>query len=237
MSNTFTFMGINSKQFDMYCSNGGTYNAPERDVTSIAVPGRNGELTIDNGRFSNIKVSFPCFVSKNFSENAPKIRNWLTATHGYSRLEDDAHPNEYRMARYTGGLEFSPNYTDKEAFVEVVFSCMPQRFLSIGDNALKYTEKSGSVAPNPSLCESKPIITVYGNGSGQVVVAGKTISISEIGGAVTIDCDTMNAYNGAENRNSTITLSGWPTLPYGEANYSFSGGVERIEIIPRWWTV
>ena len=237
MSNTFTFNNINSSQFHMYCSNGGTYDAPERDLKSVAVPGRNGELTIDNGRFANSKVVFPCFVAKQFAQNAENIRAWLMTPPGYCRLEDDAHPYEYRMARLVGALNFEPNYMGKEATIEVVFSCMPQRFLTTGEYTLKYTKNSGSIMPNPTLYPSKPLVTVYGSGSGKVIIAGESIEISNIGGSVTIDCDTMNAYNGAENRNSTITLSGWPTLPHGEANYSFSGGVERIEIIPRWWTV
>ena len=221
----------------MYCSNGGTYDAPERDVQSIAVPGRNGELTIDNGRFANSKVTFPCFVAKQFAENADKIREWLMTPRGYCRLEDDAHPGEYRMARYVGGVKFEPKYTDKEATMEIVFSCMPQRFLTFGEYALKYTGKSGDIMPNPTQFDAKPLVTVYGSGSGAVVIAGETINIGNIGGSVTIDCDTMNAYNGAENRNGTIIVSGWPVLPPGQASYSFGGGVTSIEIIPRWWTV
>lgn len=237
MSNTFTFNNINSSQFHMYCSNGGTYDAPERDVKSVAVPGRNGELTIDNGRFANSKVKFPCFVAKQFAANAENIRGWLMTPRWYCRLEDDAHPDEFRMARYVGGVSFEPKYTDKEATLEVVFSCMPQRFLTSGEYALKYTEKSGSIMPNPTQFDANPLVTVYGSGSGSVVIAGKAISISDISGSVTIDCETMNAYNGAENRNGTINVNEWPVLPPGQASYSFSGGVTSIEITPRWWTV
>lgn len=235
MSNTFTFNNINSSQFHMYCSNGGTYDAPERDVQSIAVPGRNGELTIDNGRFANSKVTFPCFVAKQFAQNAEKIRGWLMSPRGYCRLEDDAHPGEYRMARYVGGVKFEPKYTDKEATMEIVFSCMPQRFL--GEYELAYTSPSGNIMPNPTQFDAKPLLRVYGSGSGQVTIAGKTITIDNIGNLVEIDCETMDAYNGSENRNGTISVSGWPVLPPGNASYSFSGGVSSIEIIPRWWTV
>lgn len=237
MSNTFTFNNINSSQFHLYCSNGGTYDAPERDVTSVSVPGRNGELTIDNGRFANVNVAFPCFVAKQFAQNAENIRGWLMTPRGYCRLTDDAHPGEFRMARYVGGVKFEPKYTDKEATMEIVFSCMPQRFLTSGESVLRYTGKSGNIASNPTPFDAKPLVTVYGSGNGSVVIGGATISISNINGSVTIDCDTMNAYNGAENRNGTITVSGWPVLPPGQSGYSFNGGVTSIEIVPRWWTV
>lgn len=237
MSNTFTFNGTNSSAFDMYCSNGGTYDAPERDVSTVVVPGRNGELTIDNGRFANSKVSFPCFVAKNFAENAKKIREWLMFPAGYCRLEDDAHKDEYRMARFVGGVEFAPNYTDKEATVELTFSCMPQRFLTSGEYPLVYTEPSGRVFPNPSPFPSKPLLTVYGEGAGTVILSGETIQISDINTSITLDCETKNAYSGAANRNGDIIVSAFPELPTGSVAYSFSGGVTSIEIIPRWWTV
>lgn len=237
MSNTFTFNGTNSSAFEMYCSNGGTYDAPERDVSTVVVPGRNGELTIDNGRFTNTKASFRCYVAKNFAENAQKIREWLLAPVGYCRLQDDAHPGEYRMARLVGGVEFEPNYTDKEATVELTFSCMPQRFLTDGENMTFYPRSTGYTAENPTPFEAKPILFVDGTGSGTLTLAGETITISNIGDSVTIDCDTMNAYNGAENRNGTITLSGWPVLPPGKASYSYSGGITRFQMIHRWWTV
>ena len=53
MINYFTFDGKTSTDFGMYISGSGTYNAPERDVTTYNIPGRNGDLIVDNGRFLN----------------------------------------------------------------------------------------------------------------------------------------------------------------------------------------
>ena len=235
--NTFTFDGINSGQFNIYCSNGGTYDAAERDITFLSVPGRNGDLTVDNGRYKNTPVKFPCFVSKQFAQNAAQIRDWLVGAQGYRRLEDDAHPDEFRLARYVGGVNFSPRYTDKEAELEIKFSCKPQRFLKSGESAHSYSTSTGSIAANPTPHNAKPLIIVYGSGAGSVTIAGATIKINDIKSAITIDCETQNAYSGATNRNGDIVASTFPELPSGSAAYSFSGGVTRIEIIPRWWTV
>ena len=54
MMNAFQFNGRSSSEFGVYISGGGTYNAPERDVEFMAMPGRSGDLLIDNGRFKNI---------------------------------------------------------------------------------------------------------------------------------------------------------------------------------------
>ena len=61
MRNWFIYDGKNSKDYGVYISGMQTYNAPERDVTSLEIPGRNGELTIDNGRYKNINITYPAF--------------------------------------------------------------------------------------------------------------------------------------------------------------------------------
>lgn len=235
--NTFTFGGVNSGEYGVWVGGSGTFNAPERDVTVLSVPGRNGDLTMDNGRYKNTRVVYPAFIPFGFTDKVAQFRAWLCSVLGYQRLEDAYNPDTFRMARFVGGLDFETRFLNNGAEFSVSFDCQPQRYLISGTYAQNYTEASGGIMPNPTLYSSKPLITVNGSGAGQIVIAGAIISISEIGGSVTIDCDTMNAYNGAENRNNTITVGAWPLLPPGAASYSFSGGVTSIEIIPRWWTL
>ena len=53
-----------SKDYGLYVSGSGTFNAPERDVDLVEVPGKNGTLVLDNGRFKNIPVTYPALSSK-----------------------------------------------------------------------------------------------------------------------------------------------------------------------------
>lgn len=50
-----------------------------------------------------------------------------------------------------------------------------------------------------------------------------------------LDSETQNAYNDIGNQNRNINAPVFPTLPDGEIRIAFSGGIERVEIIPRWW--
>jgi phage-related protein len=50
-----------------------------------------------------------------------------------------------------------------------------------------------------------------------------------------LDCDLQNAYNGNGNRNMYIDAPEFPVLKNGENKISFSGGITKIQIIPRWW--
>ena len=57
--NGFTFDGENSKDYGVYITGSGVFNAPERDVEMISIPGRDGAFAQDMGRFSNIEVTYP----------------------------------------------------------------------------------------------------------------------------------------------------------------------------------
>ena len=232
--NTFTWNGVSCADFNIICSNGGTYGAAERDVTAINIPGRNAPLIVDNGCFKPVNVTFQCHVRKSFAANAPLIRSWLRSAAGYRRLEDDAHPDEYRMARPVGEVEFEPMYTDKEADFNAKFECQPQRFLKSGETAV--TKTASGYVTNPTQFEALPLIVVYGSGAGTLTVGGTTVSISEIGTSVTLNCEIQRAYNGTTPRDSTVTGQ-FPKLVPGRNNISFTGGVTRVDITPRWWTV
>ena len=235
--NTFTWNGVNCADFDIICSNGGTYGAPERDVTVIEIPGRNGPLIIDNKRYKNIPGTFQCHVRKNFAGNAPQIRAWLRSAVGYCRLEDDAHPGEFRMARPVGEVNFEPMYTDREADVDINFDCLPQRFLKSGESVATFTA-SGFFLTNPTQNEALPLIVVYGSGSGTITIGDTTVEISEIGTSVTLDCEIKRAYNGNTARDNTISgqFENLVLAP-GDTYICFSGGVTRVEITPRWWII
>ena len=56
MNETLTFNGINSGDYGVFIGGDAVYNAPARVVEMIAVPGRNGALAMDEGRYENIEV-------------------------------------------------------------------------------------------------------------------------------------------------------------------------------------
>ncbi len=233
---SFTFNGLNSREYcSLFVSNGATHSAPERDIESVSIPGRNGELTIDHGRFKNIKLSYSGWIIEDVDENVVKARNWLSFASGYKKLIDCYHndllgnPIEYRMARLTGGVEFQLTNTYPVAAVTSLnFDCMPQRFLINGDNPIEITE-SGTQIASPTFYQAVPLIKVDGTGSGKISVKAFNedssvrfeceVKISDIGGTTYLDSDIERAYqiqNGiivpVDNR---ITLSnGYPRMNF-----------------------
>lgn len=206
-----TFAGSTSASFDVAITGEGVYNAPERDVEQVVIPGRNGELMLDNGRFQNIDIVYPaCIAADSQADLADAIsdfRNFLCSKIGYQRLEDDYNPDEYRMAIYKSGLEVSPKIRQAGSF-EIIFNCKPQRFLKSGETAVSIA--SGGTISNPTAFESKPILEVFGYG--QILVNGYPITIQDaLLGLITlaepqIDDLAVQFSSSALNVGDTITL-------------------------------
>ena len=232
---SFTFAGKNSRDFGVYISGGGTYNAPERDVTTYSVPGRNGDLIVDNGRFLNTAVSYESFIPRGFPNKAEQLRLWLKSVKGYQRLEDDYHPNFFRMAYYSNAIDFSTHFLNRSAEFTLTFTCKPQRFLKSGEFPVTIAE-SGDSLYNPYM-EALPIIQLTGNGAGTLVVNDVTVTVKDMSGSLILDCDLQNAYSGTTNENSNINAPVFPTLTPGENVIGWSGGITGVSIIPRWWTI
>lgn len=55
---SFTFNGQAASDFGLLVSDKDIYFAPARDVSFVSVPGRNGDVLIDNNRYENINVSY-----------------------------------------------------------------------------------------------------------------------------------------------------------------------------------
>ena len=240
---SFTFDGINSAVYGLMVSGSGTFNAPERDVTEVEVPGRNGTLTIDNGRFKNITVTYPGVMifhtRSSFASQVLAVNAWLASKPGYRRLEDDYHPEYFRLARFVNGAEWETEAINSAGRANIQFDCDPRRFLKSGETAV--TKTASGYINNPTPFDALPLITVNGTGEGEIRVAGMLISISEIGGSVTLDCESWRAYHVNQGgiitaRDDTITGS-FPALHPGRSYIRLYGGVTSVDITPRWWTI
>ena len=235
MKNCFWYAGKSSAEFGIYISGSGTYNAPEKDFESIEIPGRDGALILDNGRFKNIPITYPAFIRTKFLENSNAAKAWLLSQKGYQRLEDTYHPNHFRMAQFAGPLDFETKFLNLSGEMELAFNCKPQKYRKDGQYPTTFTV--AGYLYNPELFSAQPIIKVYGNGPGTITIGGRVVTIKEIDEYVILDSDTQNAYKDTLNKNNTINAPEFPVLQAGNNAIGFSGGITKLEITPRWWTV
>ena len=205
---TLTFDGKSSSEFNVYITGEGVFNAPERAVEMISIPGRNGAFAMDYGRFENIEVTYNCGIAgdddADFASAISDFRNWLCSRNGYVRLSDDYNAGEYRLAVYKSGLEVTAENLKAGEF-PVVFECKPQRFLTSGEDTISVT--SGDTITNPTLFDARPLLEVtgYGNinlGSSTISFDGQDIGDIIIAGST----NAIGAYN-ATTSTATRTIT------------------------------
>lgn len=172
-----TFDGINTSDYGIGITGAGVYNAPERDVEMIEIPGRNGEFALDKKRFRNINVEYPAGgfddSQPDFADKMSDLRNALASRIGYKRLEDEYNPDEYRMAIFKDGLAVDPAHYSTAGEFPIIFNCKPQRFLKSGETEVVVS--SGGSITNPTLFDAQPVIRAEGEGS--LTVNGYEIKI------------------------------------------------------------
>ena len=151
---------------------------------------------------------------------------------GYRRLETSDDPDHYWMAR----VENSPRIEQRLRLLapfEIGFDCKPQRFVKSGENAVVFT--SGGWLFNQYGQIALPFITLYGHGAGWLTIGDCVINVKALDGTLYLDSDTQNAYDNNGNKNMNINTPVFPVLMDGKSVVMFTGGIERVEIIPRWW--
>lgn len=242
---SLTFDGVNSLAYGIYITGQAVYNAPQRVVNLVTVPGRNGAIAIDEGRFENIQVTYPagCFADDqtDFAEKISAFRNAIASKRSYKRLTDEYNADEYRQALYMSGLEVTPTY-DRAGQFDIIFECKPQRFLLSGETAVTLSA-DGSIT-NPTAFDARPLLVA--TGTGVVDIGGHSLTI--LSGGTTnqtlyIDCETQEAWElvaGAKvARNDCIQNAGetFPVLGAGETTILLGTGISTVSITPRWWRV
>ena len=162
--NSLTFGGVNSADYGIYITGEAVFNAPERAVEMVDVPGRNGAVVLDQGRWENIEVTYPAGTfgmnEVEFKTALSNFRNAIVSQIGYQRLTDTYHPDEYRMAMYVSGLDVSPKHYNSAGEFKLTFNCKPQRWLANGDTVVPIVE--GDTVTNPTPYDAIPLVELYG---------------------------------------------------------------------------
>lgn len=236
----------------------GQYSAPSRSVDFIEVPGRNGDLLIDNGNYNNTKAYFDVVITGNVEENTNRLKYLLYSQKGYQRLYDSDLKGFYRMASFNSGFDIS---RIDGGVVRVEFDCKPFKYDIVGDDVItiEYEDSNRDyfVLENPYFEDSHPEITVYASykkDSGTIQIEGGEVQIDgtvpekhiDISGSPalwtngTIDTEKQYFYRYSadkiDNLNRYISTAD-VTLKAGENRIKFDDGFEKIEIRPRWVTL
>lgn len=231
MAAWFKFKGVSSEAMGVYVTEYPPATIPEERAEFKPIPGRNGYLTLLEGEhvYEDIILTLACFVHD--LANLDEIASWLRGSGDLILGNDES--KCYR-ARAVNQIELKTVVRARSARTfDAVFRCKPFRYETTPDMFTLYT---GKTLTNPGSVPAYPKLDVTGTGDVHITIGGRSIILTGIGGTITIDCEAMTAYRGAESVGGSIALSdgNWPYFPVGDTAISWTGDVSRVVLHPNW---
>lgn len=218
-----------------------SFNKPAKRVSTYSVPGRNGDLVIDEGTFDNVLITYPVFEKDTFPTEFDEIVNKLAALEGYQRIECSNDPQHYRLGRFVVPQNPTAKRLNRDGYWQLSFDCKPQRWLLSGEedteiDANPIDEYSGDIVSFDAVALDEitelkaaiePIQNLNGYDNPWPAGGGKNLydDTTIIHGSFTTASVTTNSNEAYR----TVKL----TLPAG--TYTFSCDLENCFIVRGVW--
>lgn len=227
---TFTFNDISLIDYQCFYDGSQLWRKPERLVEKCSVVGKNGDLIIDQGSFSNISRPFSCYIRKDFIKNYTNLIDGLSSVIGYGRLETTEEPDVFYMASFVDEIQPDLEQFNEKGRFTLTFDFKPQKWLKSGENAIEIGSSISLV--NPTSQNALPLIQVVGTGS--ITINSSVLTLANNTSTTVIDCESQDCYEGTINRNSDLTITGGFPVLTKENEISVSG-FTSVKLTPRWW--
>lgn len=202
---------------------------PDKDQSTVEVPGRDGSLLLKGTRFKNKTIGYH-IISKVGIKYYEWVQSLFLSENGYGRLEDSVDADVYRIARCTK-ITPATVYHDVVKFA-LTFDAKPARYFKSGEREITIT--SGQKVYNETMFDALPLFEV--TGSGTLTVGNKSFTCKK---SMTIDSEAQDCYGpNGENLNDQITINGadFPALKPGENSITYTG-FSKVTMKARWWTL
>ena len=230
----FTYKGKSSKDMHLRVLNDVTFTSPTRDVNVIQVPGRDGDIVMDNGRYSSVTRTIPCRLEVpegiHVEQLKSDINNWLIDDGRFHEFSWENDPNFKYLARVEGDVS-SRRMLSRLGRTAIDFRMHPIKYLrsSLTEQAVP----SGTNVQNQFNIDAKPIIRIVGGGDMTVNVGGRPLVLQGISGGCLIDSENQTITDLA----GRVTLfermrSPFPVLEPGNNSVTFTGNIQ-VFVTPR----
>lgn len=162
--NYIVFGDVDSRDYGVYVTAVSVFGSPVRSVETVTVPGRNGDVLLDMGRYENVSVEYKAGIfgddMSEFASNLSAFRNAIASLQGYQRLEDSYNPEEFRLAAFVSGIDVDTSGGNVSGEFSIAFNAKPQRFLLSGEEVITVT--NGTIITNPTKFEASPLLKLSG---------------------------------------------------------------------------
>lgn len=209
-----------------------------RDVEIVEIPGKNGDIVIDNGRYKPVLFS-PKFIMwkksnfKSFEEQQNAFTDLMTGAYGYSEMTILGNSAFTYMARVVDEVRITLD-DEVSAEVEINLSLKPIKYITPGLDTVNLV--NGTILDNIGKVPSNPMIVLTGTGNVTLTLGSKTVVFKNITDGVVVDFEHKTVTNLDKNSPKWETLYTWPlpSLPVGSNKISWDNSNFKISMIPRW---
>lgn len=211
---------------------------PKRKYEKIPVPGRSGDLIVDNESYENITVTYkvatiPALYDYRYiDEVLSELKQWLLSSVSYQKLYDTELPDGFYYAFCSGISDAVCTFDDMYEF-EIAFDCKPFFYYDSGQESVPTTDSSIQLY-NSGKRVAQPLIQIFGTGTLGCNINGTQFTVKNITESVTVDVESQLVYSGAASEADEFT-GDYPLLAVGQNTIRFTGsGYVSAKIIPRW---
>lgn len=235
----FEFNGTKSSDLGLHIYSTNWFSTPERDYTAQSVPGRDGDLILDQGRYKNLLVKYECdLISPASVTLANRIKRWLMV-HKYLPLSDFGDPEHFRYAIPV--KPFSDATEESIWFGSALFqfNCKPYRYMVTGKSVQTFENPDSIELNNPGLVYSCPVFELETEGDISLTCSGKTMNLLNTSGTLVIDTDNKLIYdkNSVANLAAHNATDEFIYFEPGNNTLTFIGNVVKAKITPNWRTL
>ncbi|SDD06627.1 phage tail family protein [Peptococcus niger] len=155
----FFYNGRSSREFGLRILNDMSLQIPEYDMEFIEIPGRDGDLAVDNRRYKSVERSFRCHLvlakGQRLDQAAVAIATWLSGKPGYHKLLWSGEPGYFWQAIHVQGVNIVESLRQFGA-VELTFRCQPGKYMAAGDRWFDVPAEPGLTLHNRYNMVSHP---------------------------------------------------------------------------------
>ena len=199
---------------------------PKMRTSSTEIDGRDGDILEYLG-YKSYDKTISIGLTRNYDLDA--IMNFFT---GNGKLILSNEPDKYYNAQIVDSIDYNKLINFKTANVK--FHVQPYKYLVFEPLFILNIKNETSLkVANKGFEISKPIITLYGTGTVQLLVNGLDVcSVNIEDEYITIDSEQEEAYFGSILKNRQMT-GDFPKLNSGINEISWVGNLTKIEVQPK----
>ncbi len=223
----FIFDGTNSMDMGIVVTAMPDISWATREMEKVTIPGRDGELFVDEGTYTAYDMSI--YLAVKDKHRFDEVAAWLT---GGGELILSSEKDKVYRAFIANGIAVSHMNKRFQRFM-VTFRVQPFKY---SRNAISDTLTLTAPATiyNRGTIYSTPIITIYGTGDMDFTINGTSFGLTDVVDSITVNCEIEEVYKDGVGCNLQYIGSAFPRLDVGGNAITWTGNVEKVEVEPQW---